>query len=164
MEIIFVKVFGPNRGFLYFSFFPKYAFSIRGSNLAMVKGPVNKCLGVRGGLRLVSSRLRFSYFFEKIVQQYRTSAFWPSKTRRKIDMFFENVSTHVVKLTTFLPMCHITSYNLYVFCKCVKTHRKINICIRRYVKTRRKIYIGFANVSKHVVQFTWCLQMCQNTS
>ena len=37
----------------------------------------------------------FSYLFEKILQQYRTSAFAPSKTRRKIVI----VSKHAVKTT-----------------------------------------------------------------
>ena len=71
----------------------------------------NKLCILRAGFRKVpgASRLRFSYISEKIVQQYRTSAFGPSTTRRKIDIFFVNMSKHVVKLTLVLPMCQNTS-------------------------------------------------------
>ena len=89
----------------------------------------NKCSILRAGFRKVpgASRLRFSYISEKIVQQYRTSAFGPSKTRRTIDILFVNMSKHVVKLTLFLPMCHNTPQNSHCCCQIVKTRSRIDI-------------------------------------
>ena len=40
---------------------------------------------------------------------------------------------------------------------------KLTLFFREYVKTRRKIDIIFANVSKHVVKVTLLLPICQNT-
>jgi len=69
-------------------FFPKCAQRHKGSLHCYEKG--------LGGERLDrarkvpgASRLRVSYFNGKSVQQYRTSAFGPSKTRRTTDMFLE---------------------------------------------------------------------------
>ena len=86
---------------------PNVPLGTRGSDITMIK----KVGGVRcGRARNLprSSRLRFSDIFENFVQQYGTSAFGPSKTRRKIDFFFENRQKRLVKLTSVFE--HVRTY------------------------------------------------------
>ena len=45
-----------------------------------------------------SSRLRFPYISEDVVQQYGTLAFGPSSTRRKIYIAFEIMGKHAAQL------------------------------------------------------------------
>ena len=93
-----------------------------GSDRAMIKKWVQKNAGCAEGSALVSSTY-FVLFRKKNMQQYRTSAFGPSKTRRNIDILFANMLKHVVKLTLVLQICQNMSLNLHYFCKYVKTRR-----------------------------------------